>query len=153
MKTAPERKTAAARAVCAALSAVSSRTRTLVSTATTPRLHALGDRPFHVRARTRRPAIAGVTDDVFQASGRKRPDRAEQDTFWHPLDDERCLPSKRRLRGLLSAKPAGPWKKAGSYLFVAVVSLERLVRPRGQLAFSRRCEFIRTGRPSNAAPE
>src|ERR1700687_5829136 len=88
MNTGPERKIAAARAVCAALSAVTSRRRTLVSTATTPGLHALGDRPFHVRRRTRRPAIAGATNDVFQARGGKRSHRTEQDAFGHPLDDE-----------------------------------------------------------------
>ena len=35
-----------------------------------------------------RPAIAGTTDDIFQARGGKRPDRAEEDAFRHALDDE-----------------------------------------------------------------
>src|SRR5204863_9913976 len=84
----PERKTVAARAVCAVLSAVTRCTRTLVSTATTPSLQALGDRPLHVCRRMCRPAIAGTTDDIFQARGGKGPGRAEEDAFRHAFDDE-----------------------------------------------------------------
>jgi hypothetical protein len=88
MNTGPERKTATARTVCAALSATTSVTRTLVSTATTPSLHALGDGPFHVCRRTRLPVITGTTCDILQARGGKRPSRAEQNAFGHPFDDE-----------------------------------------------------------------
>src|SRR5450755_1363632 len=88
MNTGPERKTAAARAVCAGLTATTSRTRTLVSTATTPSLYALADRPFHVRYRTSSPAIAGATDDIVEARDWKRTHGSQQNAFGHALDDE-----------------------------------------------------------------
>src|SRR5438094_7510538 len=37
-------------------------------TATTARLYALGDRPFHLRNRTRAPAIFGTADDILQTA-------------------------------------------------------------------------------------
>src|ERR1700675_369187 len=84
MNTGPERKTASARAACAPVSATTSLTRTLVSTAPTPSLHALRDRPFHVwqNAAARHN---GHTYDIVQARHGKRPHRTQQNPFGDPF--------------------------------------------------------------------
>src|SRR3954454_13608888 len=87
MNTAP-RNRAAARRACAALSLMTSRMRTLVSTATTARLHAFCYCAIDIRKRFGRTLVACAADDLLEPRERKRAHRPQQDALRDALDNE-----------------------------------------------------------------